>query len=160
MDNQFETEWDDPFNVTRFYRPAEPSALCFRCGVCCRLWVFLTSEEAGRIAALVNLDRRDFTIEYWDRSVSPEECLVLKQQDGACIFLRDKADDREKACGIYEARPLVCRDFTPSLLNKECRHGLKQYWELTATVAGRVEGTAEKRRRFNGFLNKLISGKD
>jgi Fe-S-cluster containining protein len=158
MEEQFDSEWDAPIDVEQFYPPDDPGYICFRCGICCRLWVFVTGEEADRIAARVKLNRPDFTIEYWDQSVSPEECLVLRQKDGACVFLRGNTHTPEKGCAIYDLRPRVCRDFLPSLLCKECQKGLKQHWNLTATTTGRVEGTDKNRQTFFAYLKKIAFG--
>ena len=136
MEEQFDDEQDVSLGIEQFYLPEDPGYVCFRCGDCCRLWVFLTYEEADRIAAFVKLPRSEFTIEYWDRRVSPEECLVLCQKDGACVFLRQSEDSRGKYCGIYELRPRVCRDFVPSLMRKECKNALANYWSLTGTATG------------------------
>ena len=136
------------------FLPPEPAYACFRCGVCCRLWVFLNYEEADRIADYVKLSRTEFTIEYWDRSVSPEECLVLEQKDGACFFLRDGRHG--KYCAIYDLRPKVCREFVPSLLSRECQRGLRQSWHLKATPTGRIEGDAAQIKAFNDYLRAIV----
>jgi len=149
---------DFPPCIESFYPPQEPAYACFRCGNCCRLWVFLTGEEADRITGHIKLARNEFTIEYWDRSVSSEECLVIRQQDGACFFLKDSDDRREKYCSIYELRPGVCREFVPSLMRRECRNGLTKFWNLTATPTGRIEGSEEQVKAFNAYLKALVFG--
>jgi Fe-S-cluster containining protein len=158
MDEQFDEVTDFTPCIEQFYPPGNQEYACFRCGDCCRLWVFLNYEEADRIAEYVKLPRSEFTIEYWDRSVSPEECLVLKQEDGDCLFLREKTDSRETYCGIYELRPQVCRGFVPSLMRKECKGDLAKYWNLTATPTGRLEGNDDRLRVFYDFLKKIAFG--
>jgi Fe-S-cluster containining protein len=157
MEEQFD-EATDFICIEQFYLPEDPGYVCFRCGDCCRLWVLLTYEEADRIAAYVKHPRTEFTIEYWDRSVSPEGCLVLSQKDNACVFLREKADAREKYCGIYELRPRICRDYAPSLMCKECQNALMKYWNLAATVTGRVDGSDERLKVFYDYLKKIAFG--
>lgn len=158
MDEQFDEVTDSTPNIEQFNAPSEPEYACFRCGECCRLWVFVNYEEADRIAEYVKLPRKEFTIEYWDRDVSSEECLVLNQKDDACVFLCGKTDSREKYCGIYELRPKVCREFVPSLMRKECQGGLTKYWNLTATPTGRLEGNNEVIGVFYEYLKKMVFG--
>ncbi|MFO0592190.1 MAG: YkgJ family cysteine cluster protein [Polyangiaceae bacterium] len=80
-----------------FERVAEryPGALACAagCSDCCRRDLTVTSIEAHRIAALV-------------RALPPEErAALLERVSGApCVAL-----DADGRCGIYAARPLVCR---------------------------------------------------
>ncbi len=138
--------------------PPEPVYPCFRCGHCCRLWVFLGYEETERIMEHTKLSLNEFAIVYWDRSVGPEECLVLKQEDSACLFLRNGRNPREKYCGIYEARPRVCREFVPSYLRRECQDGLTRLWNLTAAPSGRLQGDEEWVTAFESFLREIVFG--
>ena len=158
MNEQFDEVTDSTPNIEQFEMPGELEYACFRCGECCRLWVFVNYDEADRIAEYVKLPRNEFTIEYWDRDVSPEECLVLCQKDDACVFLREKADSRKKYCGIYELRPKVCREFVPSLMRKECQGGLTKFWGLTATPTGQLNGSNDRIRVFADYLKKMVFG--
>jgi Fe-S-cluster containining protein len=158
MDEQFDEVTDSTPDVEQGNAPGEAEYACFRCGECCRLWVFVNYKEADRIAEYVKLPRKEFTIEYWDRDVSTEECLVLDQKDDACVFLREKADTREKYCGIYEIRPQVCREYVPSLMRKECQSGLTKYWNLKATPTGKLEGSGDDIRVFFDYLKKMVFG--
>jgi Fe-S-cluster containining protein len=155
MDERFEEITDfDP--VGQDYPLGDQGYACFRCGDCCGLWVFVTYEEADRIAERVKMPRSEFTIEYWDRSVSPEECLVLQQKDDACVFLREKPENHETYCGIYELRPRVCRDFIPTLKRKSCREGLLKHWNLTVSPMGRPEGSDDHINDFYDYLKKMV----
>jgi Fe-S-cluster containining protein len=157
MEEHYEDLTDSTPNIEQFEMPGDPEYACFRCGECCRLWVFVNYTEADRIAKYVKLPRKDFTIEYWDRDVAPEECLVLDQKDDACVFLCEKADSREKYCGIYEIRPQVCREYVPSLTRKECLGGLAKFWKLKATATGKLEGTDDLIRAFLDYLKRMVS---
>jgi hypothetical protein len=77
--------------------PPEPVYPCFRCGHCCRLWVFLGYEEVEQIMEHTKLSLNEFAIVYWDRSVGPEECLVLKQEDSACTSVTDETPGKGTA---------------------------------------------------------------
>ncbi len=138
------------------YSMQDLDCACFRCGLCCRLWVFVNYEEADRIADRVKMLRSQFTIEYWDRTVSTEECLVLDQKDGACIFLGDGKNG--KYCQIYNLRPRVCREYVPSLLRRECKRGLSQYWNLKVTPTGRIVGDEAQIKSFNNYLKEIVIG--
>ncbi len=158
MEEPFDDEMpEDPGLESDF--PQQPGCACFRCGNCCRLWVFVNYEEADRIAARIGMPRKEFTIEYWDRSVSPEECLVIDQKDNRCFFLRNRDGSGEEYCSIYDIRPRVCRDYLPSLRRKECRDGLKRMWDLDATPTGRIKGDEKQVKIFFDYLTSLVLGK-
>ncbi len=140
------------------YTPPDPACACFRCGDCCRLWVFITSEEADRIAEYAKIPRNEFVIVYWDKDVAPDACLVLQQPNGACLFLCNGKDSREKDCAIYDVRPGVCREFVPSLIRKECQTGLKELWGLTATPSDGTQGSEKQVRAFNSFVRAIVFG--
>ncbi len=138
--------------------PEAPAYPCFRCGQCCRLRVFLTYEEAERITEATNLSLEDFATVYWARSIDSQEFMVLKEENGACLFLRDGGNPREKTCVIYESRPDVCREFVPSYLRKECQDGLIRFWNLKTTPSGRLEGDEERVKAFEVFLRNVTFG--
>ena len=132
--------------------------MCFRCGVCCtRYRVHLTLMEAQRIADDLGLslgallDR--YVYQYW---YTPESFL-LRQRDGACIFLEHKPEASNKTyCLIHRVKPAACREWTPSLYRRECREGLAKYWKLTVSASGQLEGTEEKLREFHSFVESLM----
>ena len=132
----------------------ESSYPCFRCGNCCRLWVFLSYEEAEKIAEFVKLPIEEFALKYPDKAPDPEKSLILHKRSRTCVFLRNGRDIREKYCQIYEVRPRPCRNFVPSP-RAECEEGLKKVWNLTMTSTGDIEGSEEEVMAFASFLNGL-----
>jgi Fe-S-cluster containining protein len=131
---------------------------CFRCGECCRLPVYVNYEEADRIAEYAVLPREEFTIEFWGKSESSEECLVIKQKNGDCFFLCTATDSREKYCRIYEVRPEVCLEFAPSPACQECKEGLAKFWNITVNSSGAFEGSEKQINAFKTFLKTIIRG--
>jgi len=92
---------------------------CSKCSkhVCCKQMVAVTHTEA---AAIVNLLRRDKHKKMWWKRVRTTRQRLLRQfgrkpymdmdkvkewyRDGFCVFYKDGK------CGVYEARPLQCRN--------------------------------------------------
>ena len=80
---------------------------CQRCTACCR-WpgqVRLSDADVTRIAALLQLDEREF-IQSHTRLQHDRRGLALQEQAaGACVFLKDNL------CAIQPVKPQQCRDF-------------------------------------------------
>ena len=86
---------------------------CNQCGDCCReMRIPLSHEDLLRIAATRPQEPlEDWLYVYPVEDTHPDGVrlngqmglLLLRQRDGACVFLRDNA------CGIYGVRPRVCR---------------------------------------------------
>lgn len=80
---------------------------CTQCGHCCSASpgkVFLSDEEADRIAAFLRLDPDVFRKEHLVTAPYSEASLREKP-DHDCIFLVDGK------CSIYEVRPEQCRTY-------------------------------------------------
>lgn len=77
-------------------------------GVCCHFDISLDLDDIERIAK----HRREpaseiFRTYVYEGTDSPSQMLLAKQPDSqACVFLTDG-----RACGIYAARPTVCRSY-------------------------------------------------
>ncbi len=127
-------------------------ASCFRCGECCRYHVFLSAEEASRIAGDTGLSIKEFAEPTDELSPLEPEIYILLKRNGDCIFLEHGKDNLTR-CLIQEVKPRVCRDFVPSLNRIECQRGLKQRWHLTVSDTGKLEGSSEDIRAFLAFLN-------
>jgi len=112
------------------------------CTKCCQLsngFVFLTEEEASRIAEFLSISENDFIQTY--TNISKGKLCLRDGENQACIFLKDGK------CGIYFVRPMQCRTypFWPENIKSPAR------WKLTATECpgigkGRVFSDEEIRR--------------
>lgn len=78
--------------------------VCDGCGACCRTWRVLVSEaDAAREPRIRDEGRElrgDTQTTHWKFQLFP---LPFRE---ACCFLGE-----DQRCGVYEARPQVCRDF-------------------------------------------------
>jgi Fe-S-cluster containining protein len=121
---------------TRDGRSAAPRAIpCHRCGVCCERWQpLLTTTDAARLAARLDLPLEAFHGAYTTPYPFDDEQRLLRQEDGHCIFLAYEADGRS-TCSVHDARPQVCRDWAAGLDKKECIQGLERF----ASPAGLIQ---------------------
>lgn len=135
--------------------------VCFRCGICCvRYQVLVTETEARDIVR-----RLGITWQQWlDRYINPAwpgtDSFIIRQVDGACIFLENSSAGNTARCVIHPFRPVSCREWAPGLDQRECREGLSRYWELTVAPSGQIEGTRDKLGDFRSFLESLASERD
>lgn len=135
----------------------EHPIVCFRCGECCaRYQVCLSLMEAQCIADDLGLSLDAFLDKYVDQRWHGPESFLLRQRDGACIFLGHTEDSNKTTCLIHQVKPARCREWTPSLHRRECRDGLVKYWKLTVSPAGQLEGTKGKLRDFHSFIESLM----
>lgn len=104
---------------------------CERCSRCCRYesgYVFLSIEDASRMAGALNMDYEDFRLAFcrWVSVGNGMARLSLKEKSNYdCILW---SANKEGGCSVYNERPLQCRTFPfwPSIM------GSKEYWEDTA----------------------------
>ncbi len=130
-----------------------PTIICFRCGECCiKYQVRLSVIEAQRVADYLELAFNEWLDRYADKHWLDTESFVLRQRDGACVFLELTDGSKKTSCLIHHIRPSICREWTPNLYCRECREGLAKYWGLTVNPLGQLEGTEEKLRDFYSFL--------
>ena len=88
---------------------------CTGCGNCCTGppgYVWFTTDEAKRIAALLGIDEDTFYRQYARKSGRRWSLTENHTEHGYdCIFLdRDSVPDNA-VCSIYEARPAQCRSW-------------------------------------------------
>ena len=130
---------------------------CFRCGVCCtRLQVRLSLVEARRIADELGIAWGEFIERYTDHSWPGATSFLLRQVNGACIFLEHQEGGNKASCLIHRFKPSSCREWTPSLYRRECREGLAKYWGLMVSPSGQLQGTGERIKRFQSYVESLI----
>ena len=129
---------------------------CFRCGVCCSKYqVRLNLAEARRIADVLGVDWQELRDKYLDCRWPGTQSFLLRQESGACVFLRRESDERKTSCLIHPFRPSSCREWTPDLFRRECQAGLSKLWGLKVNASGQIEGSAEKFQDFYSFLDSL-----
>lgn len=108
--------------MKRFYHDAGIRFECqAECAQCCQLsngYVFLTEEEAAKIAEDLNISEHEF-LQHFTRIIDNQLCLV-DGEDDHCVFLEDYK------CSIYKVRPMQCRTypFWPENLKSKSR------WQL------------------------------
>ena len=135
----------------------ELSIPCFRCGVCCtRYQVCLSLVEARQIAAELGFVWDDWLDRYTDQSWPDVDSLLLRQCEGACVFLEHIEGSNMTHCLIQPFKPSSCREWKPSLYRSECREGLVNYWQLTVSRSGQLGGAKEKLRDFHTFIESLV----
>ncbi len=98
---------------------------CQRCGVCCTKWQPpLDKAEAKAIARVLKVSLANFLQDYSERYPLKTDKYLLRQKDGACVFLR--FINGLATCDIYEYKPETCRNWKPSLERSECQEGLRK----------------------------------
>jgi Fe-S-cluster containining protein len=129
---------------------------CFRCGVCCTIYqVYLDLPEAESIAAHLHLPVKEFLDKYADPRWPFKDTYILKQTLNGCVFLDQEEGSVFGLCRIHGFKPTDCRKWTANPDRKECRLGLKHYWNLTVDDEGKLTGTPEALQCFNTFLETL-----
>jgi len=128
---------------------------CFRCGICCRRYQpRIGLLEARTIADGLGLSWEEFAASYLDSRYFGEERFLLRQHNGACIFL-EQLDERLALCKIHPFKPSACRDWVPSLFRRECQTALAQFWGLSVDNQGNLLGSDDALNRFYSFLRTL-----
>jgi uncharacterized protein len=81
---------------------------CRQCAECCRVpEVQLAERDVEQLARFLRVSPKRFVEDY--TAVDEDGAMILRKQDGACVFL--SGND----CTVYEARPGNCERF-PHLL--------------------------------------------
>ncbi|MFH1642375.1 MAG: YkgJ family cysteine cluster protein [Nanoarchaeota archaeon] len=84
---------------------------CSRCGSCCLISPFLSTDDIKRIIKL------GYCKDYFLESVNGRN--FLKQVDSKCIFLQK---NKISSCKIYDSRPKTCKDYPTEVRpNGDCR---------------------------------------
>jgi len=136
---------------------AEPFILCFRCGICCTGYqVNLSLAEGRRIADGLELAWNEFLDTYLD-SWPGVKNFLLRQRNGACVFLEQIEGSIVTRCVIHDFRPSACAEWVPSLYRKECQQGLTKYWGLRVKPSGQLNGSRQKVREFRALLELLAT---
>ena len=131
---------------------------CLRCGECCRRYqVRLDLAEAQRIAGQLGLTGEDFRLRYADPRWPGERSLLVRQENGCCLFLQRPDENGDELCGIHSFKPLSCREWTPGLDRRECQAGLARRWGITVDSSGGLKGPDERTRDLHLSIDSLAS---
>jgi Predicted Fe-S-cluster oxidoreductase len=119
---------------------------CTTCANCCRMTlVSVTSEDVKRIAGFLECSSDEVIQRYTSMDLEVTGGRILRQVDGACIFLR------ENRCTIYEARPKPCRDFPHTEIRERSLGGRMASQCLRASICPIVYNTLERYKRLVGY---------
>jgi Fe-S-cluster containining protein len=78
---------------------------CCKCTNCCKIYdIRIEQKDIAAIAEYLEQTENDFIADYLMPDENEAGCFIMK--DKPCCFLGE-----DGKCGIYERRPLVCRDF-------------------------------------------------
>jgi len=82
--------------------------ICQKCAECCKKhpYIELSSDEIEALQQATGLHRDAFTNPTGEAA---EGYFLSFQDNGHCIFLNE--DNGRYSCGVYEARPGICRDY-------------------------------------------------
>ena len=132
---------------------------CFCCGVCCSKYqVQMPLDEAHFIAEKLGIDWDSFYEQYIDPSWPGVTTLLLRHQDGHCVFLERQTDERVFFCRIHSFKPVSCIDWHADLSKQDCQNGLLRFWNLKVAPGGLFEGTDAAKKSFTVFLSRLQPG--
>jgi len=102
--------WSDLFRQLNFQVKDNiiPIEICNKCAECCKNYPFvdLTKNEIISLEKLTGLHPDIFTN---PKEKIIEEYFLQFQKNGHCFFLREK--NGCFACTVYEARPVICRNY-------------------------------------------------
>ncbi|MHC9538589.1 MAG: YkgJ family cysteine cluster protein [Vulcanimicrobiota bacterium] len=95
-----------------------PDPYCFMCGVCCGSYdLEATPVDIERLADYFKISEKELWEKYlepgtrsWNRRDGLIRRLDKDGNEGECVFLEAKSPT-ESVCGIYEARPQICRNY-------------------------------------------------
>ena len=137
------------------------STPCFRCGVCCTKYqIYLTLIEARRIADELGLTWEEWVDRYTSQSWAGSDSFLLRRCNGACVFLECAKGSNITRCLTQPFKPSACREWNPSLYQRDCQEGLAKYWGLTVSPLGQLQGSDQDLRRFHSFLESLAFAED
>jgi Fe-S-cluster containining protein len=97
--------------------------ICNRCGACCKKYPFieLSKNETYLLEQATALHHDEFT-NLKDKAV--EEYFLQFQENGDCVFLNE--NNGRYSCGVYDARPEICRNYPSKPEQKEACHANRE----------------------------------
>lgn len=97
--------------------------ICRKCAECCRNYPFveLSKYEIDLLAQVTGLHFDLFTN---PKGKPVEEYFLQFRENGDCFFLNK--NNGSYSCGVYEARPEICKKFPSKAIQKEACYDI---WE-------------------------------
>ena len=130
---------------------------CKRCSRCCRYdsgYVFLSENDALRMAAALKMSNKEFTAAFcrWISIGNGQAQLSLKEKSNydCILWSLNAGDSSEGGCSVYNERPLQCRAFPfwQSMLASE------ESWETASLECpGMGKGSLYSRDSINDWLS-------
>ena len=110
----------NPLNITT----ATSTPVCTSCGACCRNFPFvkLLQSDVDRLESFTGQAPETFSnID----EIDSDKLFMKFDESGDCVYL--KKIEGSYACGVYEARPGICRAYPANNIeNNACRVSSKQ----------------------------------
>lgn len=134
---------------------------CLRCGECCRTYqVRVDLEEAVRLARGLGMGIREFVEAYADKRWPGERSLLIRQENGHCVFLVSDVDNPGMTgCVIHAFKPASCLEWHPGLGHVECRRGLMRMLGISREGSGEVVSPEEGEVLFEAHREVLAASR-
>jgi Fe-S-cluster containining protein len=138
----------------RYEYPTHIRYSCERCALCCGdtdqkvRRILILESEADDISKRTQMNIEKFT-ESYDK-YKPYSYQIKKIENGKCIFLRDKA------CSIYEFRPLICRFYPFRLDFKKDAYVFNCTNECPGIGKGKILKKDFFKKLFDHFTAKIV----
>lgn len=106
--------------------------ICKKCAECCKNHPFVDLSSKD-IISLEKLTEGPSEVFANQKGKEVEEYFLQFQNNGYCIFLREISGSF--SCGVYEARPEVCRDYPARPRQQDfCDAKRKEFMKLNNMV--------------------------
>ena len=138
----------------RYEYPTPIRFSCERCALCCgdtdqkTRRILILESEADDISKRTQIDIEKFTEN--DNRCKPYSYQIKKTENRKCIFLRDKA------CSIYEFRPLICRFYPFRLDFKKDVYVFNYTNECPGIGKGKILKKDFFKKLFDNFTTTMI----
>jgi Fe-S-cluster containining protein len=97
---------------------------CLRCGTCCsKFQALLDIHEVEQVASGLGISNDAFISKYTDPRWGGTQSVLLRHQDGACIFLVRERETNLTSCSINSFKPRDCEAWAAHPDKPECTEG-------------------------------------
>lgn len=96
--------------------------ICKKCAECCKNFPFvnISVKEINVLEKVTGIHPRMFTHE---KGTVVEEYFLQFQENGYCFFLKEHKGSF--SCGVYEARPGICKNYPSRPTQKDVCHAIR-----------------------------------
>jgi hypothetical protein len=115
----------------------------------------MTIDEAHKIANKLRIDWEKFEEDYLDNSWPGVRTVLLRHSGGHCLFLQPQPDGKVFFCRVHKFKPESCIQWNADLDKKDCREGLKKYWNLGVDAEGEISGDQKDISAFHDLVERL-----